>query len=301
DLNGYYICADHVSGNWWTIKSDGTEWITNMTDDLEADISTFGVDVAGEIYCADLYSGIIYHVVDACADFQLFASSIDYTCGITNGSIDLSITGGDAPYEISWDTGDETEDITDLGPGLYTVTVTDDIGCQKVLIVTINNVPTFEVTITIIDGILAASAGSAHQWYLNGAVIPGATEQSHVPSENGSYSVLVTDANDCSVLSEEISVTGVLITIPAYIKHISASPNPANENITLEIKTSENISNVKLQIHDATGKLVYAEELKNVHGDFEKYIPVHFLSGGLYHLSVRNENIVWTTNIIVCE
>ncbi|MBC8173890.1 MAG: PQQ-dependent sugar dehydrogenase, partial [Chitinophagales bacterium] len=61
DLNGYYICADHVSGNWWTIKSDGTDWITNMTDDLEADISTFGVDVTGEIYCADLYSGIIYH------------------------------------------------------------------------------------------------------------------------------------------------------------------------------------------------------------------------------------------------
>lgn len=45
------------------------------------------------------------------------------------GSIDLTITGGLPPYTISWSNGAETEDIDNLEPGIYTVTVSDASGC----------------------------------------------------------------------------------------------------------------------------------------------------------------------------
>jgi hypothetical protein len=49
--------------------------------------------------------------------------------GLTDGAIDLTVTGGVAPFEFLW-TGPDgftatEEDINDLAPGTYTVTVSD--------------------------------------------------------------------------------------------------------------------------------------------------------------------------------
>ncbi|MGK0387592.1 MAG: hypothetical protein ACI94Y_000318, partial [Maribacter sp.] len=44
------------------------------------------------------------------------------------GSIDITVTGGEAPYIYSWSNGETTEDITGLSTGTYDVTVTDNKG-----------------------------------------------------------------------------------------------------------------------------------------------------------------------------
>ena len=59
------------------------------------------------------------------------ASFIDPDCGTCNGSIDISVTLGTAPYTYTWSNGASTEDLTDLCVGMYTVTVTDDNGCSN--------------------------------------------------------------------------------------------------------------------------------------------------------------------------
>jgi len=59
------------------------------------------------------------------------------------GSIDLNIEGGTAPFTIEWNGPNgftaSSEDMTGLFAGDYTVTVSDDVGCSAVLLVSITS------------------------------------------------------------------------------------------------------------------------------------------------------------------
>lgn len=51
-----------------------------------------------------------------------------YTGENDKGAINLTVTGGVAPYIYEWSNGATTEDITSLEAGNYIVTVTDNTG-----------------------------------------------------------------------------------------------------------------------------------------------------------------------------
>ncbi|MCP9756166.1 DUF11 domain-containing protein, partial [Lacihabitans sp. CCS-44] len=53
------------------------------------------------------------------------------TFGGTNGSIDVTVTGGIAPYTYLWTDGATTQDRTNLKAGVYWLKVTDAQGCEK--------------------------------------------------------------------------------------------------------------------------------------------------------------------------
>lgn len=103
----------------------------------------------------------------------------DASCATANdGAIDISVTGGTGPYTFSW-TGPDgytsgNEDIADLFPGAYTVTVTDDNGCIVTLVVPVNALSTVMAdagadletcfgTTTILDG-SASTGGTSYNW-----------------------------------------------------------------------------------------------------------------------------------------
>ena len=69
-----------------------------------------------------------------------FATSTSTTCnGGSDGSIDLTPTGGSGSYTYSWDNGSTSEDPTGLSSGTYTVTVTDSWGCTETLSVVVGD------------------------------------------------------------------------------------------------------------------------------------------------------------------
>jgi len=51
--------------------------------------------------------------------------------GAADGAVDITVTGGTAPYSFAWNEGSTTEDIQGLSCGPYAVQVTDDNGCVK--------------------------------------------------------------------------------------------------------------------------------------------------------------------------
>ncbi len=50
--------------------------------------------------------------------------------GLNNGTITPGITAGTPPYQFLWNTGADTDQLTDIGNGTYIVAVTDSHGCQ---------------------------------------------------------------------------------------------------------------------------------------------------------------------------
>jgi len=61
-----------------------------------------------------------------------FTNSADAYCTLSNGSAQIIITSGTAPYTTAWSNGGNTTSITNLAAGGYTCTVTDNLGCSIV-------------------------------------------------------------------------------------------------------------------------------------------------------------------------
>lgn len=62
----------------------------------------------------------------------VFAVTNASATGTTDGSIDLTVTGGTPGFTYLWSNASTTQDILNLSAGMYIVTVTDTNGCQLI-------------------------------------------------------------------------------------------------------------------------------------------------------------------------
>ncbi|MDO8368928.1 MAG: gliding motility-associated C-terminal domain-containing protein [Saprospiraceae bacterium] len=74
---------------------------------------------------------------------NLSASGGSTNCGLDNGSADLTVSGGTGPFGYLWSNAATTEDLANLTPGTYSVTVTGANSCTAVSAATVlnNNIP----------------------------------------------------------------------------------------------------------------------------------------------------------------
>ncbi len=61
--------------------------------------------------------------------------------GATDGTVNLTVSGGAAPYSFNWSNGANTEDLNAVGAGTYNVTITDANNCSSTTSVTVNQPP----------------------------------------------------------------------------------------------------------------------------------------------------------------
>lgn len=60
---------------------------------------------------------------------NIAATSLPSNCGLCDGSISTTVTGGTGLLNVVWNTGDVTNDISSLCSGIYEITITDANGC----------------------------------------------------------------------------------------------------------------------------------------------------------------------------
>ena len=127
--------------------------------------------------------------------------------GDTNGTATAHITGGAAPYSYVWSNGATDSTASNLAPGNYTVTVTDNNGCTTTRNTTIQNPRGMILRFTTLD----ESAAGANDGYSHVRVTNGGTPGFSYSWSNGTvgpnndnltagyYCVTVTDTNGCTV------------------------------------------------------------------------------------------------------
>lgn len=127
------------------------------------------------------------------------------TCkGQTNGFAELSITGGQSPFNYNWNNGSKGRVINNVPPGNYSVTVTDANLCQSVKEIEIVQVPILR---SQLDSVSPANCSeNAGRAYLSatGGKQPytyswpgGLTGRIQTGLSGGLYPVTVTDAAGC--------------------------------------------------------------------------------------------------------
>ncbi len=63
-MTGHYLLADFCSGSVWNLHPQGSSWEVHEYADLTEFPTTFGEDINGELYVAELFGGTIYRVVE---------------------------------------------------------------------------------------------------------------------------------------------------------------------------------------------------------------------------------------------
>ena len=132
-------------------------------------------------------------------------------CGDCCGEIDLTVTGGSAPFTYIWSNGATTQDLTCVNPGSYTVQVTDDAGCIETATYTVG-VSNYPITFTltgsptsqeiIVGPVSGGTPPYSYQWTLNGTnYAAGTTSTATIPNlpvtQNGMYCLIVNDDLGC--------------------------------------------------------------------------------------------------------
>jgi glucose/arabinose dehydrogenase len=60
ELEGAYIFADFASGKIWTARDNEGVWTSELLEDTEFAVSSFGEDESGELYLTDFGKGVLY-------------------------------------------------------------------------------------------------------------------------------------------------------------------------------------------------------------------------------------------------
>ncbi len=137
--------------------------------------------------------------------------------------------------------------------------------------------------ITQTGNILSSDPATTYQWYMNGALMPGETNQTYTPTVDGIYLVRITDANGCVYRYS----TGFHYTITGLSEQSSKNsinlyPNPTN-GIVMINQSSINNSNYEIQVYDVFGKLILSQN--NI-----PTIDLSNFANGIYSLELKSTN-----------
>lgn len=205
------------------------------------------------------------------------------SCGLPNGNIITTATGGTGPYDFLWSNGPTTQDITSLTPNTYILTVTDAWGCTQIATKTLTNSATLNINPTIID--VKCKGGNTGSI----SVLPTGATYSYTWSNGGTTSTIITlIANPYSVTVNEsggCSATAVFT--------VTEPPLALTANITPQAATcGGNDGSATVSVTGGTGLYTY------VWDNSSTGVTYSGLGSGVYSVTVNDANACTTSSTV---
>lgn len=241
----YAICM--VEGNI-PVPVNTTDFIFNT--------NTFWVNAAGltvgwepiENYNFNVAYAVRMNVQPPCPNLSASFQSTPPGCNQSNGSASVTITGDPGPYNYSWSNGATGASIQNVPAGTYIVTatlptsgcsITDTIVLSSPSAPSIQNIATtpvvcFGQTGSATATVSGGTPGYSYTWS-NGS--QGAT----LNAGAGSYTLTVTDANNCSVTSGQVQIVGPGSPLTLSINQNDPSCGQSNGDATVTANGGYNV------------------------------------------------------------
>jgi hypothetical protein len=230
-LGGNFLAVDGTSATR-IARFDGSVW-QPLTTGCDQDVT------AMDVYNGDLYVGGIFIQAGGlnaskiarwnipCITTATISSTGESCPGACDGTALVSATGS-APFTYLWSTGALTDSIQNLCAGVYTVTVTDSVGCVVIDSVVVGSPPAITLSMQSNQTTcIGACNGTAEAIVTGNGPFSFVWNTSPVQNDSvatglcaGVYEVMVTDANGCTAMDS------VEVEDPAYsLSFITTDPS----------------------------------------------------------------------------
>ncbi len=202
--------------------------------------------------------------------------------GNNNGTITWNVTGGLPPYTPAM-----PQTIGNLAAGTYSITVTDATGTTVSMTASVTS-PTALTAAATPNGngtvtVMATGGTMPYQYSINGGTsFQGSSTFTNVP--NGTYNVVVRDANGCTTTIQGLVVVGLDEVATAW--GLALAPNPSQGQFVLAIGNAPSGA-LQLSVTDWVGRVVWTKNTNTSGGAFQQVIDLTGKPAGTYllHLS----------------
>ena len=185
----------------------------------------------GKVFVGTGGRGIFYFEDPLLSNNMGITSTIDVdnvSCfGGSNGTITLTVSGGNQPYTFKWGNGITTQNRTGLAAGTYTVTITDIAGQIATQIVTVSQPVAISTTSSVTDVTCFNTATGAIQLNVTGGTgmytflwNDGSSTQNLAGLSAGIYSATITDAEGCNAETTTIVTQPIALVASTILSNI---------------------------------------------------------------------------------
>ena len=242
--------------------NDGTSF-SGRLDSLNA--GAYGFYVVDSKGCTDSLNVMIGNSGGPSAQVIL----LDSTCvGFSNGAIRIKVTSRDRPNHYIWshDASIDSNFVNKLAAGTYTVSVSNNIGCDTILNIDVANyfMPSYDLKgdtsilqgqSTLLTALIDYPYIDSIYWLPNYNLVVMQTNASVFPLRTTIYHEYIRLDNGC-YLDDSVLVQVDSIPIEVRIPNIF-TPNADGINDLFKIQCNEAIRNIELHIYDRWGNNVY--------------------------------------------
>jgi hypothetical protein len=205
----------------WFFNKVTMPLMINRTEVIKSS-GDYTVRVYNSIGCADTSVVQNIHVYSIPPNTITYSSPLDFCDG---GQVILSAVN-DPAFQCQWRknnvtiaAGGKNSNYTVSTSGTYMAIISINEKCTNVsagIVVTVK--PVLKPVITVDNEFISVASFLSYQWFKNSSAIPGAVNQIYKVTENGQYSIHVSDPGGCSVQADP-----VIVCIP--VPHIQSNGN----------------------------------------------------------------------------